>query len=72
LRPFAGDGLPLIGAIPECENLYVATAHYRNGILLAPMTSKILADKILCGINSKYLDAFAANRFALAAVGQTN
>ena len=60
LRPRASDGLPVLGAILFCENLYAATAHYRNGILLAPLTAKILADKIVGNIDSKYLEAFGA------------
>jgi len=72
LRPFASDGLPVIGSLPGIENLYVATAHYRNGILLAPMTSEILADKILRGIDSKYLPAFTPDRFLNSAARMAN
>ena len=63
LRPFAADGLPILGAFPEIENLHIATAHYRNGILLAPLTAKILADKIVENLDSKYLEVFNPRRF---------
>jgi glycine oxidase len=63
LRPFAADGLPVLGAIPEIENLFIATAHYRNGILLAPKTAEILADKIVGNVESKYLEIFNPRRF---------
>jgi len=63
LRPFAADGLPVLGAIPEIENLFVATAHYRNGILLAPKTAEILADKIVGNVESKFLEIFSPRRF---------
>lgn len=63
LRPFAADGLPILGAFPEIEKLHVATAHYRNGILLAPLTAKILADKIAENLDSKYLEIFSPKRF---------
>lgn len=63
LRPFAADGLPVLGAFPEIENLYVATAHYRNGILLAPLTAKILTEKIVENLDSKYLEIFSPRRF---------
>jgi len=63
LRPFAADGLPILGAFPEIENLHIATAHYRNGILLAPLTAKILADKIVGNLDSDYLKAFSPKRF---------
>lgn len=66
LRPFAADGLPILGAFAEAGNLFVATAHYRNGILLAPLTAEILSDKITGNTSSKYLDAFSPRRFQTA------
>jgi len=45
LRPHAPDG-PLIGRHPRLENLIVATGHYRNGILLAPVTAEAVAAAI--------------------------
>ena len=63
LRPFAADGLPILGGFPEIENLFIATAHYRNGILLAPLTAKILADKIAENVDSEYLEIFNPQRF---------
>jgi glycine oxidase len=41
LRPGSPDGLPVIGRLPGRENAYVATGHFRNGILLAPVTGKL-------------------------------
>ncbi len=67
LRPCAADGLPVLGMLPEFENLFIATAHYRNGILLAPLTAKILADKIADDKDSKYLESFSPRRFRTAA-----
>lgn len=58
LRPFAENGLPIIGEIPEAENLYIATAHYRNGILLAPLTAKVLSEKISDRKESEFLRKF--------------
>jgi len=63
LRPFAADGLPILGAFPEIENLFVAAAHYRNGILLAPKTAEITADAIVGDAESKYLKIFSPRRF---------
>lgn len=63
LRPAASDGLPILGAFSEIENLFVASAHFRNGILLAPLTAKILADKIVENLDSKYLEIFSPRRF---------
>ena len=64
LRPFAADALPVLGKVREIENLFIATAHYRNGILLAPITAKILADKIAENADSDYLNKFSPNRFS--------
>ncbi len=66
LRPVAADGLPVLGAVPGIENLFIATAHYRNGILLAPLTAKILADTISENKNSDYLNFFGLRRFRAA------
>ncbi len=64
LRPRTTDGLPILGTLPQrFENFFLATAHYRNGILLAPLTAKILADKIADGVDSKYLEIFGISRF---------
>lgn len=63
LRPASLDNLPILGKFPEYENLFVATAHYRNGILLAPQTAKIMADNIIENAASKYLDVFSPRRF---------
>jgi glycine oxidase len=42
LRPGTADDLPLLGADPELEGLIWATGHYRNGILLAPLTAEVV------------------------------
>lgn len=63
LRPFVSDGLPILGAISEIGNLFIATAHYRNGILLAPITAKILAEKIAENKSSEFFEKFSPQRF---------
>ncbi len=45
LRPATPDNLPLIGESPV-EGLLWATGHYRNGILLAPLTADRVADRL--------------------------
>ncbi len=47
LRPATFDGFPLIGNMPDVDNLYFATGHYRSGIHLAPATAAVLADLML-------------------------
>ncbi|HET7692545.1 MAG TPA: glycine oxidase ThiO [Gemmatimonadota bacterium] len=43
LRPGTADDLPVLGEDPELAGLLYATGHYRNGILLAPLTAEIVA-----------------------------
>lgn len=64
LRPKVADGLPIIGKFPDVENLFIATAHYRNGILLAPLTARILADEITGAGKSEFLEIFSPQRLA--------
>ena len=48
-RPHAPNEVPLLGA-SNYENLILATGHYRNGILFAPITAKLIADFIVDNI----------------------
>jgi glycine oxidase len=43
LRPSTPDGLPIIGRSPSRPGVIYATGHYRNGILLAPLTAALVA-----------------------------
>jgi glycine oxidase len=63
LRPASADGLPILGPLPEWENAHVATGHFRNGILLAPITGEIVSHGILTGEPHALLSAFVAGRF---------
>lgn len=45
LRPATPDGLPILGP-SQIPGVYYATGHYRNGVLLAPITASIVADLI--------------------------
>jgi glycine oxidase len=47
LRPATSDDLPVIGASAVMPNLMYATGHYRNGVLLAPLTAQLVADAML-------------------------
>jgi glycine oxidase len=63
LRPATTDTMPVIGPSPEMPGLFYATGHYRNGILLAPLTAMMLADGILEGRWHRLLDATSPARF---------
>ena len=49
LRPASVDGLPIIGPFPEAPRVVAATGHYRNGVLLAPVTAAIVRDYLVNG-----------------------
>ena len=61
LRPGTPDGLPVLGG-SRIDGLFFATGHYRNGILLAPITSLLLA-RLLEGDPVPELDPFSVARF---------
>jgi len=63
LRPRAQDNLPVLGPYAEIEGLFYATGHYRNGILLAPITGELIAGVVAGHRASPLLDAFAPGRF---------
>jgi len=61
LRPGTPDGRPYLGPTP-IEGLLLATGHFRNGILLAPITAKLLASYIDGSLAHGALDAFGLAR----------
>jgi glycine oxidase len=61
-RPWAPDSLPVLGPWPDVEGLWVATAHFRNGILLAPITARMMTEWIVKGRPSMPLEAFLPDR----------
>lgn len=63
LRPDTQDSLPILG-FSNISNLVIATGHFRNGILLAPITAQLIAEAITSGRTSIPLDPFSPNRFA--------
>ena len=63
LRPGTSDGRPIIGPLPGWPNVYVAGGHFRNGILLGPITGKLIAQLITEGKTETSLAPFSAARF---------
>lgn len=68
IRPQTGDGLPFLGKHPTITNLFIATGHYRNGILLAPITGVLVASMINGTKLPEYMDAFGLDRIQKSAM----
>lgn len=63
LRPVASDEWPVMGACADVQGLFYATGHYRNGILLAPVTGELIAEQITTKMMPPMLRAFSPDRF---------
>ena len=62
LRPGTPDALPILGAT-KIPGYFIATGHFRDGILLAPITAQIMSD-VIEGRNPAYdLNPFSPARF---------
>ena len=62
-RPWAPDSLPVLGPWPGIEGLFVATGHFRNGILLAPITARLMTEWITGKEPSLAMTDFLPDRF---------
>ena len=67
LRPATPDHLPILGAVPELPNLYLATGHGANGLQLGPYSAKLVAQLALGQRPERPLDVFALSRFGAEA-----
>ena len=65
LRPATADELPIIGRSSTSCGVYYATGHYRNGVLLAPLTALMIADLVLDGCERCELALARPDRFGL-------
>lgn len=64
VRPGSSDGLPFIGPTP-LDGLYVATGHFKNGILLSAVTARLVADAVAGSVDPA-LAAFSLHRRMIA------
>jgi glycine oxidase len=64
LRPGSPDELPIMGLVPGWDNLTVASGHFRNGIMLAPITGDVVAKLILHEQVDPLMGPFGPGRFA--------
>lgn len=62
LRPNTPDDLPVLGGT-RYSNLIVASGHFRNGILLAPITAQLVAELVSGNEPSHSLQEFTPHRF---------
>ncbi len=62
LRPASRDHAPILGGTPV-ENLFVATGHFRKGILLAPVTAREMAALLLTGRTPDLIAPMRLERF---------
>jgi glycine oxidase len=62
LRPASPDGLPIVGASMTLPGLIYATAHYRTGVLLAPLTARLVTSLVLGERADPALDGLAPGR----------
>ena len=63
LRPAVDIGKPVIGNIPDFENIFINTGHFRKGILQAPASAQLLADYLFK--NTSFMDI---DRFSLGTI----
>jgi glycine oxidase len=63
LRPGTPDNAPILGALKP--GVIVAAGHYRNGVLLTPVTADLVADLVATGVPPEQLKPFSPDREAL-------
>ena len=62
LRPKTKDEWPILGTDPKINGLLYATGHYRNGILLTPITAQVMSDLVIRGESRINLAPFNISR----------
>jgi glycine oxidase len=63
LRPKTKDDWPILGVDPQISGLIYATGHYRNGILLTPITAQAVSDLVTSGDSPVNISPFSLARF---------
>ncbi len=63
LRPCSPDGLPILGTVKGVKGFFLATGHSGDGVSLAPVTGKVLADLVLDGKAELDIAPFSLYRF---------
>jgi glycine oxidase len=65
LRPMTPDELPIIGRSSSSPQVFYATGHFRNGVLLAPLTAMLVGDALIDNRSAPELDATRPSRFGV-------
>ena len=63
LRPVAPDRLPIIGRVPGRDDVYMAAALEKKGILIGPAIGRAIADLVVRGETSVPIENFSLSRF---------
>ena len=63
LRPHTPDAMPIIDRLPSWDNAYLAAGHFTKGVLLAPVTGRLLAEWLVTDRPSAALEMFSLARF---------
>ena len=62
-RPICEDNLPVIGPVPACSKLIVASGHGRTGVRFSAGTGKAVSEMIVDGQTEHPMEAFSPARF---------
>ena len=71
LRPGTPDDLPVIGPSARLPGLFYATGHFRNGVLLAPLTASVVSDWLVDHRRDPALEITSPLRFDEAFLSKT-
>ncbi len=63
LRPATADHLPIIGPSPRDPRVIYATGHFRNGVLLAPLTAQLVRALLVDGVSDPMLALTSVARY---------
>jgi glycine oxidase len=67
LRPCSADRLPLLGPVPGWQGVYMVAGHFRSGMLLSAISTRLIADLITTGQSALPIAAFQPGRFGTTA-----
>jgi len=66
LRPYTPDAMPILGKIDQIKGFIIAAGHEGDGVALAPITGKIIADYVIKGKGFKKIEPFTLERFSFS------